>query len=696
MPNVFTHDPNCVALWKFEAGALTTDSIGTNTLTNHGVAEDAVNFKQGACAADFESTESDYMYRSDANLSAGFPLKSGDTSKKYSFAFWAKFESFTAIRYLFSKGYASLYGIDLQVSATGVLSLSTYGSWNIATLVTGRWYHIGISGDAIAKTATARIWDDIAGSAATYTHTYSGESGNSTYDFVIGSIYNKSTCFLDGLIDELVVFKDVKTVADFDLIRDGWYGAPLLAGTIAAVSELQGNITGVSTLLVGTVPAVASVTGYLTGGAVALGTATADAASGVSGTLTLILGVTWPIPASTGGWELSGAGVVTTYTPVPVGSGIGGWAIGGAGVWASSTPTDTEVPADVEPTGFYLGGGAAAGEPEVISTIPPSDEIVTDGAPYLYCGPSATGNATTSEPHQDVIEPEGGFLFGGEGVWSQVAAADLPSAVLVPTGGWVLSGSGLTLDPAVAPTATVLVGAGGWKMGGRRADPIEVTYPGSFDRIIEETIAFEIGGDGLPECTYPESTVIETLGGFFLLAGAGLCTSKMPPVMPIVTGEGGFVLAGATPAEVFEAWVLNGQAFEPSVFSGFNFNSFAQHNGQTYAAGAAGIYLLGGEHDAGEAIRTGARVGPVNLGSDHDKRLRSIHYGGKAGPNMKIRVRANDTPGSPGPSGVFAPQRDDNQLVVSRDIQGEEFTFDFMDFEELSGVEITPLRLARR
>jgi len=39
---------------------------------------------------------------------------------------------------------------------------------------------------------------------------------------------------------------------------------------------------------------------------------------------------------------------------------------------------------------------------------------------------------------------------------------------------------------------------------------------------------------------------------------------------------------------------------------------------------------------------------------------------------------------------------DDNRVVVSRDIQGREFTVNSMDFEELSHCEIVPLRLARR
>jgi hypothetical protein len=368
----------------------------------------------------------------------------------------------------------------------------------------------------------------------------------------------------------------------------------------------------------------------------------------------------------------------------------GGWAMGGAGVWVSSTPTDTEIPADADPTGFYLGGGAEPGQAEAVSTIPGADEI-TDEAGFAFCGPGTTGNAATSFPTTEAIEASGGFEFGGAGVWGQVTPETTPIIVLAAPGGFVLGGgSGFSLDPGVIPTTTVLIGTGGWKLGGLRPDPVEVTYPANYDRVIEETAAFEMGGEGMPEGTYPESTAIESLGAFFLLSGAGLCTSKMPPSTAIVTGEGGFVLAGATPVEVFEAWCLSGQAFEPSVFSGFNFNSFAIHQGQAYAAGEDGIYLLGADHDAGETIHTGARIGPVNFGADRDKRIRGIQYG-QGGGDTRVRVQSED-----GTVGVFKPERDENRVVVSRDIQGREFTIDIMDFEELSHCEITPLRLARR
>jgi len=67
-----------------EASGSRADSKGGNTLTdNNTVTQDIVNFKQGLASADFEATNSESLSRTDANLDAGFPLKSDDTNKVF-------------------------------------------------------------------------------------------------------------------------------------------------------------------------------------------------------------------------------------------------------------------------------------------------------------------------------------------------------------------------------------------------------------------------------------------------------------------------------------------------------------------------------------------------------------------------------------------------------------------------------------
>ena len=80
MANDFSGDSSCKALWRFESGALTTDSKSTNTLTNNGGIEETTNHMEGSCAVAIASGSSQYLNIPNANLVSGFPLKSDDTT----------------------------------------------------------------------------------------------------------------------------------------------------------------------------------------------------------------------------------------------------------------------------------------------------------------------------------------------------------------------------------------------------------------------------------------------------------------------------------------------------------------------------------------------------------------------------------------------------------------------------------------
>jgi hypothetical protein len=77
MANDFSGDSNCVALYNFESGALTTDSKGTNTLTNINTVQESVDSKQGSGSADFEYADAECLKIDDGDLDAGYPFKTG-------------------------------------------------------------------------------------------------------------------------------------------------------------------------------------------------------------------------------------------------------------------------------------------------------------------------------------------------------------------------------------------------------------------------------------------------------------------------------------------------------------------------------------------------------------------------------------------------------------------------------------------
>lgn len=245
MANNFTADSNCKALWRFENGALTTDSKGTNTLTNNNtVVADTVNFKEGAASADFESGSSQYMSILDSALDAGFPLKNGDTNKIISVCAWFRLESVPPLneyRILYSKYDSTnlkrsfMLGSMTDGTNTHIRLLLGYNSGASLEVIqhtyglsTATWYHVTATYDNADKSYTVRIKDTSGNTLGT------DKTGIATLDVnklnvedapvMIGAFNPTPQYFHDGLIDELVVFDDVITAAEATQIAQGTYG----------------------------------------------------------------------------------------------------------------------------------------------------------------------------------------------------------------------------------------------------------------------------------------------------------------------------------------------------------------------------------------------------------------------------------------------------------------------------------------
>jgi len=246
MANDFSVDSNCVALYKFESGALTTDSKDGNTLTDvNTVGEDTVNYMEGTCSADLELNNSEYFYRLDSALDAGFPLKNGDTTKVISVCCWFRPESFNTVgdgRVIWSKydsnNKRSMMLVIFTVS-TGVYRLRLYLGYNggasieykehLTTLSAGTFYHITCTYDNADKSYSIRLKDtngDPVGSDLTGTATLDVNKLNAEdARWQVGATADYAVWFFDGLIDELVVFKDVISSAEATQIALGTYGA---------------------------------------------------------------------------------------------------------------------------------------------------------------------------------------------------------------------------------------------------------------------------------------------------------------------------------------------------------------------------------------------------------------------------------------------------------------------------------------
>lgn len=101
----------------------------------------------------------------------------------------------------------------------------------------------------------------------------------------------------------------------------------------------------------------------------------------------------------------------------------------------------------------------------------------------------------------------------------------------------------------------------------------------------------------------------------------------------------------ATGADEYTAWVMTPQTKAMRRYTEFPFNSFAVMNGQLLAAGAAGIYRMGGDKDAGAAIRAAIRTGMLDFGSMAMKSAPLVYIGATTGGELLLRVQATTVRG---------------------------------------------------
>lgn len=146
-------------------------------------------------------------------------------------------------------------------------------------------------------------------------------------------------------------------------------------------------------------------------------------------------------------------------------------------------------------------------------------------------------------------------------------------------------------------------------------------------------------------------------------------------------------VTGIIETEIYETWALTSQAWNPSMYSNFNFNSYVEIEGRYYGAKDDGIYLLEGTDDEGSLIRAGVRL-HANLGLHGIKRIREV-IAEKCGKTARLRVTEP----------VDYTYRDfplkRKAFEGNRDLMGREFIMDFQDFDELGHLRIIPQAMVR-
>jgi len=139
--------------------------------------------------------------------------------------------------------------------------------------------------------------------------------------------------------------------------------------------------------------------------------------------------------------------------------------------------------------------------------------------------------------------------------------------------------------------------------------------------------------------------------------------------------------------ELWECWVLNTNAFHASVYSGYNFNSFAVYNNTAYGCKSDGIYKLVGTTDDGSAFKAGIVLPSTYFGTTQRKKFRKAYLGLSGGTTPSLKVETD--------SGNKTYTISNSRANITRDMIGRQWTLKIQDFDNLDFIELVPVILAR-
>jgi hypothetical protein len=260
MANNFTTDPACVALYRFEPGALTADSIGANTLTPTASppTSDATNFLEGAGAASFAYASSQAFTLPDATLPSGFPLKNGETNRVFTIAGRTRMTYQSGWRSLVCKRYgANKYSFGVTVNGARLNIISGYNSGNSWQI-----FDTGIDFPLNNFASWIVSVDGVSNSFFVYAyrsdnHTYYFNKGTisnaiwiSDAAWAIGGHANLDSEFIGGQNDEVVFFKRaVNLIEATNIINQTFNGS--ISGIVVGATGVQLISTDAPSIRVG-------------------------------------------------------------------------------------------------------------------------------------------------------------------------------------------------------------------------------------------------------------------------------------------------------------------------------------------------------------------------------------------------------------------------------------------------------------
>lgn len=240
-----SNDPSLVAQWRFESeGSKYANSVSSyNYLTPVGgtLYVDTDYVKEGLGSIkywySYDNVNMGYLILEDANASADFPLRAGDTQKLITMCGWV-YPTTVSSHYpvLFGKAgdWSGQQGIGLQLNGGTLYVLWSYASTpgltvnqdintNLSMNV-NRWYHVAVTADGVNKACLVRLYDayNDTASTANLTASYQMVIDDGTKPFRIGNSIQGSTYYgYRGYFDDIRVYNRRLGVDEIDLIRQG-------------------------------------------------------------------------------------------------------------------------------------------------------------------------------------------------------------------------------------------------------------------------------------------------------------------------------------------------------------------------------------------------------------------------------------------------------------------------------------------
>jgi hypothetical protein len=248
--NNFDNDPNCFAVWNFDGNY--NDSKNTNHLEG---TQNFTDLRITGTQSNIIDNNIEIGYIEDINLSDNFPLKSSDTNRIISVCAWLRYTT-GSMGTIFSKGYMADSTLSFQIYnfSNQIKILCGFdGSYQIIEtelyLDVNNWFHLTVclDGNSSVKSLTVYLYKAYDGSVQTFSTNINHEIYLSTAFVSINGKQNGESDRADafGIMDEVVVFNKILSLADTMNIIDGTYSVEQsnsfeyygLIGTILSLSS---------------------------------------------------------------------------------------------------------------------------------------------------------------------------------------------------------------------------------------------------------------------------------------------------------------------------------------------------------------------------------------------------------------------------------------------------------------------------